>query len=181
MCEALTPSSLATSLNTGIGGSLLRSVLGLEAFGLVRTGGMGTRCGPAACAKRKRGTSRKRATTTCAGALKRVEFMRQGQRGFADSLRFSFHLRRPHNHGLVVLKRASTEILRASQRFLGEFGLAELPVRQRQLIMDIAVMIQRSGPLELWNGIGKLPQAHVRGAQQAAGFGQIRLQAQSAL
>src|SRR6267142_4269686 len=45
------------------------------------------------------------------------------------SLRFRLRLRRSHDHRLVVFKRASTEILRARQRFLREFGLPELPVR----------------------------------------------------
>ena len=42
--------------------------------------------------------------------------------------RFRFRLRRPHNQGLVVRQRASTETLRTSQCFPREFGLAELPI-----------------------------------------------------
>src|SRR5258708_14137032 len=131
MCCTVTPTSLAMSLKMGIDGRVLRSVLGLA---LAAGGGMRTFCGPAACAKTRRGASRKRASTIRLGARKRVEFMRERQRGFVYSLRFRFHLRRPHNHGLVVLKRASTEILRASQCFLREFGLAELPIAQIQLV-----------------------------------------------
>src|SRR6266478_8775032 len=97
------------------------------------------------------------------------------------SLRFRLRLRRPHNHGLVVLKRASTEILRASQCFLREFSLAELLVSQEQLIVDISVMVQRSGLLKLGDRIGKLSQAHVRGSQQAAGVSRIRLKPHGAL
>src|SRR5260370_34095611 len=172
MCCTVTPTSLAMSLKMGIGGRVLRSVLG---FALAAGGGMRTFWGAAAWGKARRGASRKRASTIRLGARKRVEFMRQRQRGFVYSLRFRFHLRRPHNQGLVVFKRASTEILRARQRFLGEFGLAELPIGQIQLVMHVAIMVQRSGLLKLGDGIGKLSQAHVRGPQPAAGFGQTRL------
>src|SRR6266481_7936392 len=75
-------------------------------------------------------------------------------KGGLPSLRF--RLRRSHDHRLVVFKRASTEILRARQRFLREFGLPELPIGQIQLIMDIAVMVYRSRLLEFRDGIGKL-------------------------
>jgi hypothetical protein len=30
------------------------------------------------------------------------------------------------------------------------------------LVMDVPVMIERRRPFEPWNGIGKLPEAHVR-------------------
>src|SRR5260370_1229496 len=97
------------------------------------------------------------------------------------SLRLGFQLRRSNNQGLVTFKRASTEILRARQRFLREFCLAELPIGQIQLIMDVAVMVRRSRLLEFRDGIGKLSQMHVRGPQQAAGFSQIRLKSQRTL
>src|SRR4029077_10682926 len=126
MWEAVTPSSLAISLNTGTGGSTLWSALGLD---FAPGGGTGTRGGPAACAKTRRGASRKRASTIRLGARKRVEFIRRRRRGFVYSLRFGFRLRRSQDQRLVVFKRAPTEILRARQRFLREFGLAKLPVR----------------------------------------------------
>src|SRR5260370_16759698 len=117
MCCTVTPTSLAMSLKMGIDGRVLRSVLGLA---LAAGGGMRTFCGPAACAKTRRGASRKRASTIRLGARKRVEFMRQRQRGFVYSLRFRFHLRRPHNQALSVFKKSSTKILRPPHRFLAE-------------------------------------------------------------
>jgi hypothetical protein len=58
---------------------------------------------------------------------KASRLMRSGKMAL-PSLRFRFRLRRSHNHSLVVFQRASTEILRARQRFLREFCLAEFPI-----------------------------------------------------
>jgi hypothetical protein len=60
-------------------------------------------------------------------AHKSVEVHAQRKDGF-PSLRFRFRLRRSYDQRLVVFERASTEILRARQRLLGELGLAELPI-----------------------------------------------------
>src|SRR5580700_9103814 len=78
-----------------------------------------------------------------------------GKRVCLCSLRLGFQLRRSYNQGLVAFKRASTKILRARQRFLCKFCLAELPIGQIQLIMYVAVMVRRSRPFEFRDGIGK--------------------------
>src|ERR1035441_401068 len=91
----------------------------------------------------------------------------------SESLRIRFHLTRSHDEGLVPFKGTSSDILRALQGLLREFGFAELSIRHVQLIMDVAVMIQRGRLLESWNRIGKLSHAHVCRPQEPAGFIQV--------
>ena len=58
-----------------------------------------------------------------------------------ESLWIRFSPRRPHDESLISFKRAATDILRTRQRFLRAFGIAELSIRNVQLIVDVAVMI----------------------------------------
>src|SRR5258707_15010608 len=90
------------------------------------------------------------------GAQKRGGNGAAGKKGLLTSLRFRFRLRRSHDQRLVVLERAFAEILRARQRLPCEFGLAELAIGQVQLIMHIAVMIQRGRLLEFRHRTSKL-------------------------
>src|SRR5690348_4139426 len=57
------------------------------------------------------------------------------------SLRFRIGLRGTENERLITFQRATAQILRTRQRFLGEFRLAELAIGQGQLIMDVSEMV----------------------------------------
>ncbi len=60
-----------------------------------------------------------------------------------------------------MFKRAATNILRARQSLLREFGFAELSIRLVQLVMDVTHMIQRRRLLESRHRFGKLSHAYI--------------------
>ena len=77
------------------------------------------------------------------------------------SLWIGIDLRRSHDESLVTFKRASTDILRAREGLLSEFGFAEPSIRLVQLIMDVSEMIQLRRFLKPGNRIRELSHAHI--------------------